>query len=117
VKPATRFNFKLAICADWQFAIVRKSPIWPAVLVLRRREFIAGLGGAAAWPLAAKSQQRAMPVIGFLGFETPGVFSPRVAAFRQGLSEMGYVEGRNVTIAFQWAGGWPNLCFCSSAKL
>src|SRR5439155_4310671 len=63
------------------------------------------LGGAAvASPLVARAQQ-GMPVVGFLGLETPNVFADRVRAFRQGMSEMGYVEGRNVAIAFQWAGG------------
>src|ERR1700741_1839651 len=72
---------------------------------MRRRDFITVVGGAAvASPLVAHAQQ-AMPVIGFLGIEMPNVFADRVRNFRQGLSEMGYVEGRNVAIAFQWAGG------------
>src|SRR5436853_4752291 len=72
---------------------------------MRRRDFITGVGAAAvASPLVARAQQ-GMPVIGFLGLETPNVFAERVRAFRQGLSEMGYVEGRNVAIVFQWAGG------------
>jgi putative ABC transport system substrate-binding protein len=63
-------------------------------ICLRRREFIAGLGGAAAWPLAARAQQRAMPVIGLLTGVSFEAYSNRVAAFRQGLKEVEFIEGR-----------------------
>jgi putative ABC transport system substrate-binding protein len=76
---------------------------------MRRREFSTLLGGAATastvWPLPLSAQQRATPVIGFLGAVTPGQSALSVAGFRQGLSETGYVDGQNLTIEYVWAEG------------
>jgi putative tryptophan/tyrosine transport system substrate-binding protein len=83
---------------------------------MRRREFIAGLGGAAAaWPLAARAQQPPVPTIGYLHADLPN--ANIVAAFRKGLSEMGFVDGRNVTIEFRYARGQTDRLTALAAEL
>src|ERR1700745_2805843 len=71
-------------------------------ICLRRREFIAGLGGAAVWPLNARAQQRPMPVVGWLSGRNSITDAHVLPAFRRGLNRQGYVEGRNVTIEYRW---------------
>jgi hypothetical protein len=83
---------------------------------MRRREFLGVLAGATAWPLAARAQQPALPVIGFVNVASAQHYVPLLSAFLKGLSEAGFVDGRNVSIEYRWAQGrfdrlrvWPAI--------
>jgi putative ABC transport system substrate-binding protein len=84
---------------------------------LQRRTFITLLGSVAAWPLVAHAQQPTMPVIGFLSGRSQDEASGDTTAFHQGLSEMGYVSGRNVALEYRWAEGQNELLPCLQPEL
>jgi putative ABC transport system substrate-binding protein len=84
---------------------------------LKRREFISVLGGAAVWPLAARGQQIAMPVVGFLHARVPETSLAQVEAFRRALAENGYVDGQNMRIEFRWARGQYDQLPAMAAEL
>jgi putative tryptophan/tyrosine transport system substrate-binding protein len=84
---------------------------------MRRREFIAGLGGAAAWPLVTRAQQPAVRVVGWLDAQSPESEREFLLAFRRGLAETGYVEGRNVVVEYRWADNDNNRLSAFAAEL
>ena len=73
--------------------------------MIKRRQFIAGLGSAAAWPLAARAQQATLPVVGFVNPGSADAGADNIAAFRKGLGETGYVDGQNATVEYHWLEG------------
>src|SRR5262245_42861502 len=83
---------------------------------MRRRDFLAVAGGAAAWPLAARAQQPALPVIGYLGLQS-AQDAPALVPFRQGLGEAGFVEGQNLAIEYRWAEGQRDRAPALAAEL
>ena len=83
---------------------------------MRRREFIAGLGSAAAWPVVTRAQQPAMPVIGYLGSQSADDSKVVTVPFLQGLKETGYIEGQNVAIEYRWAENQYDRANCKTPQ-
>jgi hypothetical protein len=86
-------------------------------MTMRRREFIARLGSVAAWPVVARAQQPALPVVGFLNSGSADGYAPMLAGFRQGLKESGYVEGQNVAVEYRWVEGQYDRVPAMAAEL
>src|SRR5215510_7620747 len=84
---------------------------------MKRRDLIALLGGAMAWPLVVRAQQPALPLVGFLSSASPEAFAPYLGAFRQGLEQAGLVEGRNFAIVYRWARGRDDQLPALAAEL
>src|SRR5262245_13666617 len=84
---------------------------------MRRREFLALLGSAIAWPNAALAQQKAIPIVGFINSASPKPYAPNVKGFLQGLKEAGYIEGQNVSIEYRWAEGQYDRLPAMAAEL
>src|SRR5262245_3244794 len=85
--------------------------------MIRRREFITMLGGAAGWPLAARAQQQTMPVVGFLNAASSEGYAERLQGFHQGLKDEGFVEGENLAIDYRWADNQINRASAMAAEL
>ena len=84
---------------------------------MKRRDFIALLGGAAAWPVAARAQNTAIPIVGYLSAGSSDSLTAYPAVFRRSLAEAGYVEGQNVEIEYRWAGDQPDRLLALATEL